>query len=474
MKITRFEFQLENPQIAYCPGQVISGNVYLELAEELELRAITLELRGEAFVKWTENEGDHRREYNNYEYNNYGYDNYWYDNYERYINVISYLFGDMQRTDRQLNRGGHTYPFSFKLPKNLPYSYKGINGKVVYFLKCKINLPDWWKVDRNIRLDLNVFTLYDPNEFHLAGMTLRNEGIKMLGCLCCKSGPLKATLSIPKPGYMCGEMIIFTADIENFSKKRIEKIYVMLVQTETVRVNNGWTASRDKNILAVQGASIAPGQTFTWSNTGLLIPPVPPSQLINCNIISLSYSVVLSVHPSSMLDSRLEVPIIVNIGNVPLNHNADGMRNEHAYPNAMPQPGPYPNATPQPGPYPNATTQPGPYPNATPQPGPYPNATPQPGPYPNATPQPGPYPNATPQPGPYPNATPQPGPYPNATPQPGPYPNATPQPGPYPNASPQPEPYQNDIHRVANGTLPESDAATGTPDTTRSKHGDCL
>ena len=357
MKITRFEFQLENPQIAYCPGQVISGKVYLELAEELELRAITLELRGEAFVNWTEGGGESRTDHNNY---------------ERYINVISYLFGDMQRTDRQLNRGGHTYPFSFKLPKNLPYSYKGINGEVVYFLKCNIDLPNWWKTGRNIRLDLNIFTLYDPNKFHLAGMMLRNEGAKMLGCLCCKSGPLEATLSIPKPGYVCGEMIIFTANIENFSKKHIAKIYVRLVQTETVTANSGRTTSEYKNILAVQEASIAPGRTFTWSNTGLLIPPLPPSQLIHCNIISLSYSVVLSVHPASRLHTRLEVPISVNIGNVPLNHYAVGMTNDHTHPNATPQPGPYPNATPQPGPYPNAAPQPGPYPNSTPQPGPDP------------------------------------------------------------------------------------------------------
>ena len=348
--------------------------------------------------------------------------------------------------------------------------------------KCNMDLPR--NTDRNIRIDLNILSLYDPNDFHLAGMSLSNERTKMLQGFLCKGGQLRATISISKKCYVCGEMIIFSAYIENFSRKRMTKSYVRLVQYETVTAkSDGRTETRSgqRNILAVQEASIAPGRTFTWSNAGLLIPSLPPSKLIHCNFISLSYSVVLSVHPSGCLDNRLEVPISVNIGNVPLQqyHNTVGTRNDHTYSNAAPQPGPYPNATPQPGPYPNATPQIGPYPNASPQPGPYPNATPQPGPYPNATPQPGPYPNATPHyhnldpirtlhrnldpirtvhsildpirtvhsildnirtlhrnrdGGPYPNATPQPGPYPNATPQPGPYPNATPQPGTYPNA----------------------------------------
>ena len=446
-KITKFEIQFENPQIAYRPGEKISGKVFLEVAAELELRAITLELRGEAVVQWYEYERESESE---------PYERKVYQSKKIYINVKHYLFGDSQRADSKMVPGSYTYPFSFRLPKNLPNSYKGINGDIAYFLKCNMDLPR--NTDRNIRIDLNILSLYDPNDFHLAGMSLSNERTKMLQGFLCKGGQLRATISISKKCYVCGEMIIFSAYIENFSRKRMTKSYVRLVQYETVTAkSDGRTETRSgqRNILAVQEASIAPGRTFTWSNAGLLIPSLPPSQLIHCNFISLSYSVVLSVHPSGWLDNRLEVPISVNIGNVPLHqyHNPVGPRNDHTssnaapqpgpYPKAKPQPGPYPNATPQPGPYPNTTSQPGPYPNAAPQPGPYPNATPQPGPHPNAAPQPGPYPNATQNPGPYPNATPQPGPYPNATPQQGPYPNAIPQPGPYPNATPQQGPYPN-------------------------------
>jgi hypothetical protein len=66
-----------------------------------------------------------------------------------------------------------------------------------------------------------------------------------------------------------------------------------------------------------QEASIAPGASFTWGNVGLLIPPLPPSNLIHCNIIDIWYSVELSVDPSG-IGFDLDVPINITIGTIPL------------------------------------------------------------------------------------------------------------------------------------------------------------
>ena len=125
-KITKFEIQFENPQIAYRPGEKISGKVFLEVAAELELRAITLDLRGEAVVQWYEYERESESE---------PYERKVYQSKKIYINVRHYLFGDSQRADSKMVPGSYTYPFSFRLPKNLPNSYKGINGDIAYFLK---------------------------------------------------------------------------------------------------------------------------------------------------------------------------------------------------------------------------------------------------------------------------------------------------------------------------------------------------
>ena len=50
MKITTFEIRLHNPQTVYYAGQTIAGQVFLELAAELDFRAITLALHGDANV----------------------------------------------------------------------------------------------------------------------------------------------------------------------------------------------------------------------------------------------------------------------------------------------------------------------------------------------------------------------------------------------------------------------------------------
>ena len=50
MRITQFEIQLQNPQPVYYAGQTIAGQVHLVLSDELDFRAITLALHGDANV----------------------------------------------------------------------------------------------------------------------------------------------------------------------------------------------------------------------------------------------------------------------------------------------------------------------------------------------------------------------------------------------------------------------------------------
>ena len=153
--------------------------------------------------------------------------------------------------------------------------------------------------------------------FSDATKPLTNNGTKTFGCLCCTTGPLNATLSLPKLGYVCGETIFFSANIENLSNKVMTKSSIKLVQTDVFKASTGKTRHVRRTILTHQEASIAPGASFTWSNVGLLIPPLPPSQLIYCNIIDVFYTVELSVDPSG-IGFDLDVPINVTIGTIPL------------------------------------------------------------------------------------------------------------------------------------------------------------
>ena len=53
---------------------------------------------------------------------------------------------------------------------------------------------------------------------------------KTFGCLCCTSGPLSATVHLPRAGYAPGEIIPVSAEIENLSDKVMNKTGAKLIQ----------------------------------------------------------------------------------------------------------------------------------------------------------------------------------------------------------------------------------------------------
>ncbi|XP_063687098.1 arrestin domain-containing protein 17-like [Bolinopsis microptera] len=303
MKITTFEIRLHNPQPVYYAGQTVAGQVYLELAAELDFRAITLALHGDANVAWTEHHGSGKSRRTVH-----------YRNNETYLNIKLYLIGDGKEKSK-LPAGGHNFPFSITLPMNLPSTFIGDHGRVLYLFKCNIDRP--WKRDNNLHLYITVVSLLDLNQDPNAASPMTNSGSKKFGCLCCTTGPLSATLSLPKLGYVCGETIFFSASIENLSNKVMTKSTIKLIERDIFISARGKQRHSNRIILTHQEETIAPGASFTWSNVGLLIPPLPPSQLIYCNIIDIIYTVELSVDPSG-IGFDLDVPVNITIGTIPL------------------------------------------------------------------------------------------------------------------------------------------------------------
>ena len=55
-----------------------------------------------------------------------------------------------------------------------------------------------------------------------------------------------------------------------------------------------------KQVVEMRRGSISEGDNDYYSNQPLLIPPIPPSQLIGCNIIDIQYNIIVSMNEESM------------------------------------------------------------------------------------------------------------------------------------------------------------------------------
>lgn len=77
--IEKFEVKLQDVNKVFCPGDTIYGQVNLKVKEDLKIKEMRLECRGEAYVNWPEYSGSYTR----YHYNR-----------ERYFNAIEVIFGE--------------------------------------------------------------------------------------------------------------------------------------------------------------------------------------------------------------------------------------------------------------------------------------------------------------------------------------------------------------------------------------------
>ena len=122
MGLSDFKIILEKPNASYCAGEILNGQILIDLSESKEFRNITVELVGKGKVQWTGASGTTTTTYENHEA------------YTRKVVVA--------HRGPCLPAGIHYLPFTFLLPANLPSSFESDIGTVRYFINAKI-MRDW-------------------------------------------------------------------------------------------------------------------------------------------------------------------------------------------------------------------------------------------------------------------------------------------------------------------------------------------
>ncbi|CAI9731331.1 domain-containing 3-like isoform X3 [Octopus vulgaris] len=270
-KLRSLAIHFNNPSRVYYGGQKLNGFVQIVLNEPMKVRGVRLELKGEARVHWTERHSSGSGKSRTTTTRHYSAT----ENYFDYT-VILYGSGPVMGANQViLNGGEHHYPFEFMLPYNIPSSYEGGTG-------------------------------YQP---------LQQQGTKHFCCCCCKSGPLSAHVNLYRTGYVSGEQIYINAEICNMSNRDITHSKASLDMITSFHATTK-TKTLHQNIASVTQGGVRPGESDYWNQVALLIPPLPPSSLIYCNIIDIKYILTFSVSASMAMSLKLPMEIIV--GTIPL------------------------------------------------------------------------------------------------------------------------------------------------------------
>ncbi|KAL4227998.1 hypothetical protein ACF0H5_013436 [Mactra antiquata] len=308
--INEFSITLNSRPSSYGPvymsRDVISGHIRLELLQHLSLTSITITIKGRGYVHWTDQKlrgaGEPRFK-----------DTHHHSAYEDYFehSLLLYGQGSKEKPDKlYLPAGKYTYPFQCQLPTPFPCSFEGEHGYVRYWVRATID-----KGREIIHKTKLLFTVINPLDLtHVpdSNVPVQETEEKSLCCFCCLSGPITASLSVQKRGYVPGEPIRFAVEISNLSRRQMGCCSVELKMSTLFKTPTSCRNTTQQVCKVKRDRKIGRGECISWFSDQLTIPPLPPSCLIGCSLISIKYTLELRVDPvGPAFDLTLPLEIIV-------------------------------------------------------------------------------------------------------------------------------------------------------------------
>lgn len=95
-------------------------------------------------------------------------------------------------------------------------------------------------------------------------------------------------------GYVSGETIHIDGYVRNYSKVTIRHTKIVLLETINYLSRGKIVQAEKREIASIKGPKIRPNGRDEFVNKKLYIPPLPPTNIRNSNLIQLNYDVYVS------------------------------------------------------------------------------------------------------------------------------------------------------------------------------------
>ncbi|XP_041061435.1 arrestin domain-containing protein 5-like [Carcharodon carcharias] len=346
-KVTKLELIFKDQ--VYLAGETIDGKVVLELNEPLFLYSVKLKISGKGFVEWigeSEENLDYTRKIHC-------------SNREDYFHHIFTLWGadhDAEGLEQALDAGSHVFQFSHKLDNALPSSFSGSHGKIHYYVRafCTATGGTLAQVEKtlnvqetfNLNLDPSNKMLTVPPTFSISifetlpfyfprdsdticslylQLPLLLTAEKEISYWCWKVPGISMNVTVDKSGFVPGEDIIITSEIDNRTVRFLRLIsysigteikYKAFVQEALC---DHYREFIEKSELKKMEAMIeAPPRQVTKILGSLQLPkPMFISDMSRCKIISITYQLQVTIPiPAHHISVTASAPI--KIGTTPV------------------------------------------------------------------------------------------------------------------------------------------------------------
>ncbi|XP_059193853.1 arrestin domain-containing protein 3-like [Centropristis striata] len=287
-------YEALNEEGTFSAGDTLAGTVTFTLTKESEVKGLMVKAKGDADVRWSEGSGDSRKTRHDH---------------KRYFKLKEFL---IEENGLLLPVGVHIFRFTLQIPLvDMPSSFKGAHGKIVYTLEAKMSRSWRWPIKEKI--ELNFVSKSFPNLDQVMGSQSGTVDKKM-GVF--SKGEVQMTANVNTKVCSPGDTLSVVAIIHNSSSKTMRPKFSL--HEKTVYRAGSSTKVIEKLLCKMVGENIAQNSEETVS-CQLEMPADAIHTLHNCEIISVEHYLKVYLDISFAYDPEVVFPlVIVPSGFVPL------------------------------------------------------------------------------------------------------------------------------------------------------------
>ncbi|XP_029915126.1 arrestin domain-containing protein 3-like [Myripristis murdjan] len=292
------EYDKVNERGTLSPGDTLSGRVTVVTDKETKVQCFLVKAKGKAEVMWPEQDRGASLVHSD--------------------KKTYFYFEDIILQDKKgdgsiiIGPGKNVYSFTFEIPKrDMPSSYKGKWGKIIYSLRAKLTQSIWQVHKAKTEfpfLTKSEFPFVSKSEMIIIGLKEPQYGtrISFYG-----SGKVTMNVSSEKMGLKQGETMEVSAEVLNNSAHTVTPKF-FLCEKQTF-VAQSQRIVHTNAILLGTGESVSAATSRTVS-TVLTVPSHLPPTFFNCSKMKLEYRLKVTLDVPLGRDLEIKLPLVILLG----------------------------------------------------------------------------------------------------------------------------------------------------------------
>ncbi|XP_073321584.1 arrestin domain-containing protein 3-like [Pagrus major] len=288
IKDFRVIYDALNEENTFSEGDPVAGTVTFTLTKDTKVKSLMVKVKGDANVRFTKSSGGSETTY---------------IAHTRYFKVKKYFVEESPK-GTVLPKGVHHFKFRLDIPhRNMPSSFKGKHGKIIYKLEVKISRS--WRWPSEIDHELNFVS---KSLSHLGQVMCPQSGSvdKEVGVF--SKGQVKMSATVNRTVFSPGDTLYVAATICNSSSKEMTPKFSLQQKIEYHTSDS--THSRDKSLWKMVGETLAPNSEKTVL-CHRRIPNDVIHSLYNCGLISVEHYLMVYLDISFAFDPEVKLPLVI-------------------------------------------------------------------------------------------------------------------------------------------------------------------